>query len=268
MNKYFDIKRFGKYVTYDLVNSWGRYGMSAIIIGLFPLIIFVFQKFFSLVFGEPGNPFPDTMKVVSLVCVLSLLIVVIPSKLYGFVTEKKAGSSWLMIPASALEKSLWMCIMLCVVIPLAVGLVFTASDLLLSLVFPGMYGSSIVVNGLSGLHEMTSSIVESEYIDVTFFGYSSAFLNLWAPILVFTLGALVFKTGKPAKTMLSIIIFMSVFTSLMYMIISNIDMDVILDDMTIEKGQFILNLVANVGYLITFSVLLGGIYYRVKTLKH
>ena len=34
MNKVFDIKRFGKYFTYDLNNALGNYGISALVIGL------------------------------------------------------------------------------------------------------------------------------------------------------------------------------------------------------------------------------------------
>ena len=107
MNNVFDIKRFGKYFMYDLNNARGNYAVSALVIGLLPLILLVFTVIFSLLFDGEVRPIMFPMKVTILVCAFFICMLSGPVKLYGSLTERKSGSDWLMLPASSFEKSRW-----------------------------------------------------------------------------------------------------------------------------------------------------------------
>lgn len=270
MNKYFDFGRFGKYLTYDLFNAKGRYGLSALITGMFPAVVFVFFQVFSLVFTRSFEPVPNAVKIVSMVSILAVLTIGAPVKLYGFLTEKRTGSDWLMIPASTLEKFISMLIVVCLVLPLTVLLTSAVTDMLLSVAFPYMYGDSLTLSVNRVAEQTFGFFDDNPYLSMTRVGYASTIFNLWEPILLFTLGAMVFKSGKVAKTVLVCFLVASVFSSLAVLFFSEMDLDELIDSMqmTTERAQFIVNAVANVTYLVFFGVVLGGIYYRIKTLKH
>ena len=69
---------------------------------------------------------------------------------YGYLTEKKAGSNWLMVPASKAEKFVSMLLMVCIVIPLLFFVVYMVLDGFLSLVDP-TYGQALFT-GFTGAY--------------------------------------------------------------------------------------------------------------------
>ena len=70
MNNIFDIKRFCQYFLYDLRRAWNNYGLSLLLMGLIPIILYVVYQFISLVSGRGTDLMPDPMKFVSLFAVL------------------------------------------------------------------------------------------------------------------------------------------------------------------------------------------------------
>ena len=48
MNNIFDIKRFGQYFLYDLRRAWNNYGLSLLLMGLIPIILYVVYQLISL----------------------------------------------------------------------------------------------------------------------------------------------------------------------------------------------------------------------------
>ena len=117
MNNIFDIKRFGQYFLYDLRRAWNNYGLSLLLMGLIPIILYVVYQLISLVSGRGTGLVPDPMKFVGLFAVLCVVLLGAGTKLYGFVTEKRAGSDFVMLPASTTEKWLSLALMVCIVLP-------------------------------------------------------------------------------------------------------------------------------------------------------
>ena len=267
MGNFFNIKRFGKYLTYDLNNACNYFGFCLLVLGLVPLIVFVFQQIFSLAFTQSLTLLPMWAKYTAFGITMVALVIIAPVKLYGRLTEKRAGSDWLMIPASAFEKFLSMVIVLCVVVPAVFFAVLASCDLLLSLI--PYYGESMVSSGLAAFDKIVAS-VNSEVFKITDAGIATIWLSFCTYILTFALGAICFKKSKAAKVILCIIALDSLLSILGMIFITAFDFDFsgFFDDMTPEKAQHFLNTMINICYFVIFGVLLGGIFARIKTLKH
>lgn len=274
MNNTFDIRRFGNYFLYDLGRARSNFMLSGIICGLTPVIIFIFTNLFSFIMTrEPATHMDNIYVYLAAMASLLAMIVSFPNKMYGAITEKRYGSDWLMRPASALEKWASMIIMVCVVLPLFVGGIFILSDTLLSICFSSTYGDSIISN-ISEFRrkfaEETDGMLKISIGGITYLKYAEY-------MLIFTLGAIVFKKSKVGKTILTIILISMVIGSmggsLIAIIFENGDsfmayMDSLDDPIKIENAVKWLNIGMNFYYLIVFTLLSGGIYYRIKTLKH
>lgn len=270
MKKYFDFSRFGKYLGYDLVNAKNRYGLSAMITGVLLAVVFVFFQLFSLLFLGSFEQFPLPVKIISFACIMVVMTVAAPVKLYGFLTEKRAGSDWLLIPASSLEKFISMLVVLCIVLPLTVLVTSGLTDIILSAIFPTVYGDSIILNLKDIAVKTANFFKDNDHISVTTAGYASLLLNLWQPILIFALGAMIFKSGKVSKTILVCFLIASVLSWLIFICFSGFDMEVYLENLQIstERAQFLVNTYTNISYFLFFGVVMGAMYYKIKTLQH
>lgn len=279
MNNVFDIKRFGKYFTYDLNNAFGNYGISALVIGLLPLIMLVFSVIFSLVFTGEASAIPHPLKFFLFGITVLVVILSAPTKLYGNLTERRAGTDWLMLPASSFEKFLSMALMLCIVLPLVVFGLFVVCDLLLGWIVPA-YGGSIFKTLKDGISSDSMKMVMEEMplIGTTAGGtLASVFMGWCASILPFGLGAICFKKGKAAKTILCIFA-VEILLSILLVILfkggyeNGFELGQRLSDffgnLTAEKAQFWANFLINLMYLVIVGGLLTAIFFRVKTIKH
>ncbi|MBQ8021571.1 MAG: hypothetical protein IJ255_02625 [Bacteroidales bacterium] len=286
MNKYFDFKRFGKYLAYDLRNLRANYGLTLLILGCFPLFFYVINIIFNVIYhgflGEwagwssPGFPARVSM---FFVCLL-VLVVSFPVQQYGKLTEKRYGSDWLMIPASRLEKFLSMLTVSLLVVPLAYLVSFNLTDWILSLLDPtygqalvtwnineAMYGNAgaVVVNG-----------VVADDMPVTLGG--GGLWLLWSSIIegifIFLLGALCFQRRKVAKTILCLIGLSIILSSVLsFIAFHHMDLDAYFDSLDPERMQnlnwnFRINLALWMHWLIVLGGLGTAIWFRLKTLKH
>ncbi len=281
MNNVFDIKRFGKYFMYDLNNARGNYAVSALVIGLLPLILLVFTVIFSLLFSGEVSPIMFPMKVTILVCAFFICMLSGPVKLYGSLTERRSGSDWLMLPASSFEKFLSMSIMLCIVLPLAVFGLFAICDLLLSWIVP-VYGESVVGQICNGVDSLESFLGDSFENANSLLGvtagstYLMGWLSWCASVLPFGLGAICFKRGKAAKTILCIIGVQILFSIILLTLFRGgaqngfeLGQRIVsfFGDMTPEKLQTLSNAFINISYFVTIGGLLAGLFFRIKTIK-
>ena len=278
MNKVFDIKSFGKYLTYDLNNALGHYGISALVIGLLPLIMLVFSVIFSLIITGEAVVLPHTVKLALFGITALVVILSAPTKLYGSLTERRAGTDWLMLPASSFEKFLSMAIMLCIVLPLVVFGLFVVCDLLLGWIVPA-YGESLFKTfkdtiSFAGLADMDDISIVSPTGGGTL---ASVFMGWCASVLPFGLGAICFKKGKAAKTILCIFALEILFSFLIVILFkggyeSGFEygqrMADFFGNMTAEKAQFWVNFLINLMYVVIVGGLLTAIYFRIKTIKH
>ena len=272
MNNVFNLKRFGKYYSYDFNNAVGNFGVSAIVIGLLPLILLVFYVIFSLVFTGQVTELPLPVKIMTFGIVLLVVILSAPVKLYGRLTERKAGTDWLMIPASSFEKFLSMAVMLCIVLPVVVFGLFAACDLILGALVPA-YGSSML-SLLKENIDLVSEMADESSLAVTTTGGSIA--SIWAgwcaSILAFGLGAICFKKGKAAKTILCIFALEVLLSFILVIAFKSIEPGQFISDffenMTAGKAEFWTNFLINAFYFVVIGGLLTAIFFRVKTIKH
>ena len=266
MKEIFDFKRFGKYFRYDLSHAVSNYWMTAIILGLWPVIWLIFKWLFSFIFGGSldGDFTIDAWPVI-------LMIIVCMSfgaRVYGGVTDKKKGTDWIALPASSLEKTLSLLLITCVVLPAVLFVLMTLGNFLVS---PFSHVEDILpFKGL--LYK----------IDPLFYGgakdesFVNAPLILWLNwcenVLAFTLGALCFKRNKVGKTILCYIALAILISGLMMLIFhtTNIDSDTFerfLGDFDEARAQTWINVGLNLIYGVVFAALIGGIWARIKTIK-
>lgn len=269
MNNIFDFKRFGDYFLYDLRRAKNNYGLSLLLLGCMPVIIFVLFQLIRLIFIRESVPESDELKVMITFISITVAILGAGAKLYGFVTEKRAGSDYLMLPASTFEKWLSMVLMVCVVLPVILfGLMFL-SDTLLHWIFPVAYGTRIVdMDFLQGISTGLLNLEETGF----YFNFPAVmYLNWCESLLVFTLGAVCFKKAKVAKTLLCIFAFSMVVSTLMVILTGNVNINSDFFDRFAEEPVKFVNLfnwVLSIIYTVVIGGLLAGLYFRLRTLKH
>ena len=266
MNKIFQPKRFGAYLLYDLRSAWNNYGITMLILGTLPLLVFVLNTLTELLLQ--GKTFQVDTSYAALLFGLALFILVVSfsAKTYGGITDKRYGSSWLLLPASTFEKFLSMLIVTCVVAPLCLCVLFGVTDTLMSLVFPNAYGPNIINN-----YDLQAAIDESIGVHINF--PALLYVSFAVPMLAFTLGAVLFKKAKPAKTFLVILAFGFVLSIIAVAfassgILDSNNMERYLDSLTEDQMQRMINTWLNVPNLILSVLLMCGLYFRLKTIKH
>ena len=133
MNEIFDFKRFWTYFKYDLKQMWRNHSKAAIMIGGASAIFYVIWVLCSLVFAQHWSS-PVIYARIGVFFLAFTILELYMVRAYGYLTEKKAGSSWLMIPASKAEKFVSMILMVCIVIPLLFFVAYALIDGVLALV--------------------------------------------------------------------------------------------------------------------------------------
>ncbi len=267
MNNVFDFKRFGNYFLYDLRNAKNNYGLSLLILGCMPIAIFIIIQLFSLIFRQQVASFPMPIKYTQIFIVVLVATIGAGTKIYGHLTEKKAGSNFLMLPASTLEKWLSMLLVVCVAVPFVLLALQVASDALMSFIFPGTYGARMYE--LIPLQEAKDAMQEVG-VSFNFGGY--LFLEWCESVLVFTLGALIFKKSKIAKTILCLMGISFIISTIMMIILGFDGVNVYFNwlehfDTVVGFTDF-LNWTMNLTFFVTLGLIIGGMYYRIRTLKH
>ena len=113
MNKdIFDFRRFGKYFESDVRTCWANFGLSLMTISvLVPVVLYVAVATLNMISSYSWDG-PDTgLRLTAFIIALICLVVSMPVKCYGDITEKRYGSFWLTLPASRLEKFISMILM-------------------------------------------------------------------------------------------------------------------------------------------------------------
>lgn len=198
MNNTFSAPRFGKYFLNELNGAKYKFGLSALIYGLMPVVFFVFYELIYFItslgcwsYDAAGN------RIFCAFVVIVSLVMSFPSKVYGQVTDKRFGTSYVLAPASVFEKWLSMVLMACVVVPFVVGVLYFGTDSLLGLMFPEAYGRPLLGIGFS---EDVAVVLNGS---VSMFSVWFVMWLYWCVnVLSFTLGAVFFKRNKSLKTLM------------------------------------------------------------------
>lgn len=263
-------QRFWSYFKYDLTQMWRNHVKAAVGIGLAGLIAYFVSVLFNLVFeGEWMGPSLGFRFAVFVVAAAAFELY--QTRTYGYLTDKRKGSSWLMVPASTFEK--WLSMMLITLILMPLLFLFSSAlvDSVLCWLDPTMEKSMLsVLSG--GLQELSNGIasVNGEYMttwDMGVLGWP-ALVGLWTSLLFWLLCGLCFRRNKILGgfvVLLGVSILTSSFTGIS--MLSNMEAD--FDDFA--SAEAAIRSIINIATIIEAFVaagLAGGIFWRLKTLKH
>ncbi|MBP5172109.1 MAG: hypothetical protein J6037_00185 [Bacteroidales bacterium] len=270
MNNVFSAKRFGKYFLYDLNNAKNNFGISLLILGLLPVIIFMISQLFSLLFNGSFTLNQDASipgRVTGAVVAVAVVVMAGPVKIYGHVTDKRAGSSFLMLPVSTFEKWLSMVLITVIILPVCLGVVYFGADTLMGLIFPNSFGKPIV--SLPSDYFNTAMLGD---IDIHFSLPGVMFANWAMYVLFFTLGAVVFKKAKVGKSILVLFGLFTLFSIILTTIVgisADADLEAFLSglDMDPEVAVKIFLNFTRVIMALEIGTLLALIYARLRTIK-
>lgn len=292
-NDIFNFRRFGKYFATDIKTCWSNYGLSLLTISLItPILLYVVLTAFNLIMTSTWDG-PDMGFRFFAICVAMFCIVVtMPVKCYGRITEKQYGSFWLTLPASRLEKFASMFIMTCIIVPVTGLAMYLGMDAVICAIDPTcgnnlMAGGIEFMKGLNDLSELAMNMGD-ETITIEGQGAVQSILEqisspwlyvdeIFGITLPFLLGAIFFKSGKTAKTILSLIAFSTAISIIMTPFLSSWateminhageDPNMILQ--SLSNGIFRhLTLIDTLSDTVCNLALMAGIWFRIKTLKH
>lgn len=239
-NDIFNINRFGRYLMTDVRNAVSNYGISILVMATLGLSIDVFVGLFHMIVSEGWQGIGISARVPLFLLAFAMTLVSAPSKLFGHITEKKAGSAFLTLPVSTLEKTLSMVIVSCIMVPAAFVIVYLSIDLMVcscdstcgeSLIEAATTFRADILDSLVCRHISELSVVMNKpeslvnpllYID-----------DIVGVSLLFLLGALLFKKSKIAKTIGSII--------LICMVLSMIATPLLVSGIKYDMVQLMLN---------------------------
>ena len=273
MNEIFDFKRFWTYFKYDLKQAWRNHSKAAIMIGGASAIFYVIWVLTSLVFTQHwSSPIIYARMGVFILAFAILELYMVRS--YGYLTEKKAGSNWLMVPASKAEKFVSMLLMVCIVIPLLFFVVYMVLDGFLSLVDP-TYGEALFTGFTGAYGKLLEGLTEfSAESPIAFTPSSFVFptiISLFSNFLYFLLCGICFKKNKLVGA-IAILFGLSLVLSLLTgifapRIFTNIDFNN-MDDMQIARW---VTGCMNAGVIFSCVLTVGlgwGVWHRIKTIQH
>ena len=292
-NDIFNFRRFGKYFASDIRTCWANFGLSLLTISLlFPISVALITGFFNLVLEGAWDSADMGIRFFVFCIAFVCLIVTMPVKCYGKITEKQYGSFWLTLPASKLEKFVSMFLMTCLIVPvIGIGLYLGVDTIICAI--DSTCGNNLVAGGrellvkMNELKEMTLNFVDETITveDATAVHeilrqVSSPFLyvdEIFSVTLPFLLGALYFKSGKTVKTFLVLFAMGIASSILMTPVMENWTAQVM--EGLNEDPTLVLNLIDNgvVKHLVIIDIisdtvvnlaLMAGIWLRIKTLQH
>ncbi len=188
----FSLSRFGEYFILDLRNCFAKVGLTTLVCGLVPLILLVMVAATNFAVGDPSvwiieNSVKDMVTAVTSI----FYFLLIPISCYGLLTDKSAGSTSLMLPASHTEKYASMVINSMIILPLTFAALYFATDAALWAIFPQWYDDAVIVDIVKRTFRNSPTAVMTML---------SSFFMPWMVSAVGLTGALLFKRGKGAKT--------------------------------------------------------------------
>lgn len=292
-NDIFNFRRFGKYFASDIRTCAANYGLSLLTISLLsPLVLYVIVATINQIMHNTWAGPDIGLRVFAFAVAMICMVVTMPVKCYGKITEKQYGSFWLTLPASRLEKFISMILMTCIIVPVSGVLLYLGLDALIC-AFDHTCGQNLFAGGLELLQKMgEANEVTLNHIDENITIEDATLVqelvrqmnNPWMYIdeifcftLPFLLGAVFFRNGKTVKTFIALfaistvtgMICSPIMTNWVMEMFNNLneDPDAILQ-MFNNKLFKNLVLIDTVTDTVTNLALMAGIWFRIKTLKH
>lgn len=267
MNSIFDIERFFKVLVYDLNQIKRTYGITFLILCLAPFIYCFFYGFFNFMFGGGWSVPGLVSRGVIFAIAGAVLIMSYGASSYGYITNKKAGAGYILLPASTTEKFLSMLLNSAVIVPLVFFTVYFLGDALLS--YLGLAEGGELFNASS------SDNITGDNFKVNF-GLLS-FHIFSGHILVFLLGAIFFEKRKVTKTIIFMIGLQFLMSILIVIIITAFfpnnseylqvkPENIFLNN--IENLELYTNIIFNGFIYSAYTIIAVMIFLRIKTIKY
>ncbi len=275
MNNNFNFGRFGKYFVYDLKRQWKNIGMLVLTFALSPVIFYMLYMFFAALFDGGLMKLFSGMSIDGpsiwvrfgmAAVMITIFVMLFPSRAYGEITDKAKGSEWLMLPASRLEKYVSMMLVTLLVIPIMYIVVYLLSDGLVCL-FDKSCGGALISFRINDLLQTTDIIIPAN-------GLWIIIANTVQYAIIFLLGGLIFKKWKVVGTVLVLFALQMVFSGLLSVFITNADLDWWgnwFTDWKIRHADSIdiwLNAFINFWLLLILAICGTWSWFRIKRLQH
>ena len=267
MNKTFDFGRFRRYFCYDLASDCKKAGISVLTLSLFPFYSFFFFELFSLILSGSMSSMNIGNSIFAYIVSFFIIVILFPVRCYGEITDRRKGSNWLLRPASAFEKYLSMILITCVVLPAVWLAGMFLSECALHLLFP-----SYVSIGLPRMVEGLDAILAQFHTDagktLAINAGVSLYLDWCQDILVFLLGAVLFRHNKIVYTFLSIMGLSFLFSLVSIPLAKMISVED-LQALALDSENVLMwfNIFIYSVSIVTFAALNLGIYFRIKSIK-
>lgn len=274
-NEVFSFPRFRKYFQYDITQLWRNNGKAVLMLGGISLICYLIWVIFSLLIS--GNWQAPTLPArVAFFFLGWMILVFYQTRTYGYLTEKRAGSSWLMVPASTLEKFVSMMLITVILQPLAYTASYLLVDGIIALADPTA-GEALIASVGPVVDALNNGMSEAVEYGVTVHVWMLAIpivLQMMGNLMYFLLCGICFKKWKLVGA-LAVLMGISMVSVAFFSLfawgdwVDKLQMFHDMDD-PVAVVNFV-NASMTVGTLsdLLIFVLLGaGIYYRLKTLKH
>lgn len=288
MKDIFDFKRFGKYFVSDFKGCVANYGLSLITISmLLYLICYVVTVSFGLIMNQGWEGLGLGTRATLFVIAMITLVITMPVKCYGKITEKQSGSFFLTLPVSRLEKFVSMLLMTIVVAPVIGTALYLGLDALVCL-FDKTCGNNLV-SEIQDLATIIMNIPEEAAMEAALGEIPENVAKFikeitcpWLYVddmigtsLIFLLGAVFFKKGKTVKTIMACIALaiaasiiatpiMAPWTNELFDMMDNGNFDGIFNFGIFRHAA----LIDTLNDTLVNIALLIGIWFRIKTLKH
>lgn len=292
-NDIFNFGRFGKYFASDLRTCAANYGLSLLTISLIlPVVTYFIISAFNLILKSTWTGPDMGMRFFIFFIALACLVITMPVKCYGKITEKQYGSFWITLPASRLEKFISMFLMTCVIVPVIGISAYLGADVIIC-AFDHTCGDSLVagamelIRKMSEMGEMTLNFVDENITIKDAAIVNSLMDQINSPLLYvdeifgitlpFLLGAIFFKNGKTVKTILVLFAISTAFSIAITPMMNQWATEIIKgmnEDPTqlltmFDNGFFKhLVLIDTISDTVINLALMAGIWFRIKTLKH
>ena len=272
MSEVFNFKRFWTFFRYDLKQMWRRNAKPAIFIGGAGLILLLLWSFFSTVCFFTWTTPPMWAR---LACffIASFILQLYITKTYGFITDKKKGSDYLMIPASRIEKFISMMIIVLVVIPFLFTTVYLCIDALICVIFPScgtnlfQVTSNVWTTLTGGLNLANAELMQQGFTFqftpcglILMFILSSIFSYLF-----FMLCGMIFRRFKILWALLINYGLGTILSSVLIFIVSRFESHSAFD--MAQSFDFIFTFL-KIAMALGIIGLGWGVYYRLKKIQH
>ena len=289
----FNLNRFWRYFKSDFDAFISRYGITLLVMSTLGLSLDLILGLFSLTSTGTWQGLIGPMRGALFFGTSAMVLIGSPAKLYGYLTDKKEGSAFLLLPVSTFEKYISMILITCIVVPLMFFMIYFGLDVMVCMIDPtcgtSLFSFIFYSNDFNLFNDETAMAMTewNEFIE-----HFKVLLNpalyiddIIGTSLMFLLGALIFKTSKTGKTLGCIILISIAIQIVITPILAITGLSAIKDlnsmDLTqLTADQFKtsfpfyswiglhLGLIDTLSDMFVNCLLLFFVWFRVKRIKH